>query len=60
MSLDESVIYQLMESINQLKKEMEKLKEEIKDLRTAVSANTFELLKNSWPIDEFFIYCHDK
>ena len=40
MSLDETVIYQLMECINELKREIIKLQGEIVELRRKVVANT--------------------
>ena len=47
MSLDETVIYELMEAINQLKREIKNLKDEMKELGKDVRANTFELSKNN-------------
>jgi len=40
MSLDETVIYQLMECINDLKREIVKLQGEMVELRKKVVANT--------------------
>jgi len=47
MSVDETVIYELMACINQLKAEIKKLEEELKDTRKAINENTFELLKSN-------------
>jgi FtsZ-binding cell division protein ZapB len=41
--MDETVIYQLMNTIDALRKEIEKLREDMEDLRQEVAKNTLEL-----------------
>lgn len=43
MSLDETVIYELIKTINELKKEIKELREEMKSLGEDVRGNTFRL-----------------
>jgi len=39
-NIDDRIIYELMDSLNQLKREIKDLKEEIRDLKKAVKENT--------------------
>lgn len=45
--MDETVIYQLITCINELKAQIKKLSEDLQRNSTALDANTFELLKSN-------------
>jgi hypothetical protein len=47
MPVEETVIYELMTCVNQLKEEIKNLKEELKEHKKALNENTFELLKSN-------------
>ena len=47
MSIDETVIYDLIKVINELKKEIKELREEMKSLGEDVRGNTFVLGRRS-------------